>query len=124
MHRVPLIDEIVLIDSDSEYHTREIARKEDIPVYIHQQLLERLGARRGKGEALWKSLLVTRGDIIAWVDTDIVNIHPRFVYGIIGPLLMNQQIQFVKGFYRRPLKVGNKMQAGGGGRVTELTARP
>ncbi|MFT3890194.1 MAG: glucosyl-3-phosphoglycerate synthase [Anaerolineales bacterium] len=124
MHRVPLLDEIVLIDSNSDDHTREIAKKEDVPVYIHQELLERFGARRGKGEALWKSLLVTRGDIIAWIDTDIVNIHPRFVYGIIGPLLMNPQIQFVKGFYRRPLKVGNKMQAGGGGRVTELTARP
>ena len=67
---------------------------------------------------------MTRGDIIVWVDTDIVNIHPRFVYGIIGPLLLNPQIQFVKGFYRRPLKVDGKMQAGGGGRVTELTARP
>jgi len=124
MQRVPLLDEIVLIDSDSTDRTREIATKEDIPVYIHQHLLERLGARSGKGEALWKSLLVTRGDIIVWVDTDIVNIHPRFVYGIIGPLLMNPQVQFVKGFYRRPLKVGTKMQAGGGGRVTELTARP
>jgi len=124
MQRVPLLDEIVLIDSDSTDRTREIATKEDIPVYIHEHLLERLGARSGKGEALWKSLLVTRGDIIVWVDTDIVNIHPRFVYGIIGPLLMNPQVQFVKGFYRRPLKVGTKMQAGGGGRVTELTARP
>ena len=120
----PLLDEIVLINSNSTDRTREIAREEGIPVYIHQLLLERLGARRGKGEALWKSLLVTRGDIIVWVDTDIVNIHPRFVYGILGPLLLNPQIQFVKGFYRRPLKVGNKMQAGGGGRVTELTARP
>jgi glucosyl-3-phosphoglycerate synthase len=87
-------------------------------------LLERLKPREGKGEALWKSLLVTRGDIIVWIDTDIVNIHPRFVYGILGPMLINPQIQFVKGFYRRPLKVGRKMQAGGGGRVTELTARP
>jgi len=83
-----------------------------------------LGARRGKGEALWKSLLVTRGDIIAWIDTDIVNIHPRFVYGILGPLLLSSRIQFVKGFYRRPLKNGAKLEAGGGGRVTELTARP
>ena len=124
MKRVPLLDEIVLVDSDSTDRTREIAAKEDIPVYIHQQLLERLGARRGKGEALWKSLLVTRGDIIVWIDTDIVNIHPRFVYGIIGPLLSNPQVQFVKGYYKRPLKVGMKMQAGGGGRVTELTARP
>ena len=124
MQRAPLLDEIVLIDSNSTDRTREIAAKEGIPVYIHQNLLERLGARGGKGEALWKSLLVTRGDIIIWIDTDIVNIHPRFVYGIIGPLLLNPQVQFVKGFYRRPLRVGMKMQAGGGGRVTELTARP
>lgn len=124
MQRIPLLDEIVLIDSNSTDRTREIAAKEGIPVYVHQNLLERLGARRGKGEALWKSLLVTRGDIIIWIDTDIVNIHPRFVYGIIGPLLLNPQVQFVKGFYRRPLRVGMKMQAGGGGRVTELTARP
>ncbi len=124
MQRVPLLDEIVLIDSDSTDRTREIARKEGVPIYIHQQMLERLGARRGKGEALWKSLLVTKGDIVIWIDTDIVNIHPRFVYGIIGPLLINPQVQFVKGFYRRPLRVGSKMQAGGGGRVTELTARP
>jgi len=95
-----------------------------VPVYIHQRLLPELGARRGKGEALWKSLLVTKGDLIAWIDTDIVNIHPRFVYGVLGPLLVNPQVQFVKGFYRRPLKVGDKIQAGGGGRVTELTARP
>ncbi|CAG1015795.1 Glucosyl-3-phosphoglycerate synthase [Anaerolineales bacterium] len=124
MEKIPLLDEIVLLDSNSTDRTREIAEQEGVPVYIHQQLLERLGARSGKGEALWKSLLVTRGDIIVWIDTDIVNIDPRFVYGIIGPLLLNPQVQFVKGFYRRPLKVGEKMQVGGGGRVTELTARP
>ena len=124
MEKAPLLDEIVLIDSNSTDRTREIAEKEGVPVYIHQHLLERLGARRGKGDALWKSLLVTKGDIIVWIDTDIVNIHPRFVYGIVGPLLRNPEIKFVKGYYRRPLKVGSKMQAGGGGRVTELTARP
>ena len=58
----------------------------------------------GKGEALWKSLLVTSGDIIVWVDTDIVNIHPRFVYGIIGPLLLNPQIQLVKGILSQTLE--------------------
>ncbi|MDP1713134.1 MAG: glucosyl-3-phosphoglycerate synthase [Anaerolineales bacterium] len=122
--KFPLLDEIVLIDSNSTDRTREIAEQEGVPVYIHQHLLERLRPRTGKGEALWKSLLVTRGDIIVWIDTDIVNIHPRFVYGILGPMLINPQVQFVKGFYRRPLRVGDKMQAGGGGRVTELTARP
>ena len=124
MEKVLLLDEIVLIDSNSTDCTREVAKEEGIPVYIHQHLLERLKPREGKGEALWKSLLVTRGDIIVWIDTDIVNIDPRFVYGILGPMLINPQVQFVKGFYRRPLKVGRKMQAGGGGRVTELTARP
>jgi glucosyl-3-phosphoglycerate synthase len=124
MDKVPLLDEIILIDSNSTDRTREIAEGLGLPVFIHQQLLPESGARRGKGEALWKSLLVTRGDILAWIDTDIVNIHPRFVYGVLGPLLLNPEIQFVKGFYRRPLKVGDKTQAGGGGRVTELTARP
>jgi glucosyl-3-phosphoglycerate synthase len=124
MDKVPLIDEIVLIDSNSTDRTRQIAEKLGVPVYIHQELLPELGQRDGKGEALWKSLLVTKGDILAWIDTDIINIHPRFVYGVIGPLLLNRNIQLVKGFYRRPLRVGSKVQAGGGGRVTELAARP
>lgn len=124
MDTVPLLDEIVLIDSNSSDRTRAIAADLGVPVYIHQEILPHYGARPGKGEALWKSLYVTRGDIIAWIDTDIYNIHPRFVYGIIGPLIMHDHVQYVKGFYRRPLKVGDKMQAGGGGRVTELMARP
>jgi glycosyltransferase involved in cell wall biosynthesis len=122
---VPLLDEIVLIDSNSQDRTREIAASLEIPVHIHQELLPNHGPRRGKGEALWKSLYVTHGDIVVWIDTDIVNIHPRFVYGVIGPLLVNPRLQFVKGFYQRPLQTANeRLQAGGGGRVTELTARP
>jgi nucleotide-binding universal stress UspA family protein/glycosyltransferase involved in cell wall biosynthesis len=124
MDDTPLLDELVLIDSNSTDHTRDIARSLGIPVYIHQQILPQQGARDGKGEALWKSLYVTHSDLILWIDTDIVNTHPRFVFGLLGPLLARQDIQFVKGFYRRPLKVGDKVQAGGGGRVTELTARP
>ncbi len=124
IEEIPLLDEILLMDSNSTDRTREIAQSLGIPVYIHQDILPQYGARRGKGEALWKSLYVTRSDIIVWVDTDIVNIHPRFVYGLLGPLLVNPEIQFIKGFYRRPLRVGDKIQAGGGGRVTELTARP
>ncbi len=124
MTRVPLLDEIVLIDSNSTDRTRQIAERIGVPVHIHQNVLPQYGARKGKGEALWKSLYCTRGDIIIWIDTDIVNIHPRFIYGLIGPLLLRPEIDFVKGYYRRPLRVGNKMQAGSGGRVTELTARP
>jgi nucleotide-binding universal stress UspA family protein len=124
MDEVPLLDEIVLIDSGSVDYTREIATELGIPVYIHQEVLPAYGIRHGKGEALWKSLYILKGDIIAWIDTDIKNIHPRFVYGILGPLLRDRRIQYVKGFYRRPLKQGDKLVAGGGGRVTELTARP
>ncbi len=124
MDKVPLLDEIVFIDSNSSDRTREIAAGFDLPVHIHQKILPQFGTRAGKGEALWKSLYLTRGDIIIWIDTDIVNIHPRFVYGLLGPLILRSDIQFIKGFYRRPLKVGDKLQAGGGGRVTELTARP
>lgn len=124
MDTVPLLDEIVLMDSNSTDHTRQIAAGLGVPVHIHQQTLPQYGARRGKGEALWKSLYTTRGDILVWIDTDIANIHPRFVFGLLGPLLVNPRLQFVKGFYRRPLRVGNRVQAGGGGRVTELTARP
>jgi len=124
MEKVHLLDEIVLVDSNSTDATREIAESLGIPVVIHQQILPQYGVRSGKGEALWKSLFVTRGDIILWIDTDIVNIHPRFVYGLLGPLLTTPRVRFVKGFYRRPIKLGDKIQAEGGGRVTELTARP
>jgi nucleotide-binding universal stress UspA family protein len=124
MDIVPLLDEVVLVDSNSSDRTREIAVGLGVPVFIHQATLSHYGARPGKGEALWKSQFVTHGDILLWIDTDIVNIHPRFVYGLLGPLLLRPNIQFIKGFYRRPLKIGDKVQAGGGGRVTELTARP
>lgn len=124
MEHVPLLDEIVLIDSNSADRTRRIGKRLGVPVYIHQDILPQYGTFQGKGEALWKSLYVLRGDIIVWIDTDITNIHPRFVYGLLGPLLREPSIQYVKGFYRRPLRVGDKLQAGGGGRVTELVARP
>ncbi|MFO7167149.1 MAG: glucosyl-3-phosphoglycerate synthase [Chloroflexota bacterium] len=124
VEEVPLLDEVVLIDSGSVDRTREIAREHGIPVYIHQHILPQYGAFVGKGEALWKSLYVLKGDIVAWVDTDIKNFHPRFVYGILGPLLREPRLMYCKGFYRRPIQVGESIAATGGGRVTELTARP
>ena len=120
----PLLDELVVIDSGSTDATVAIANSLGVPVYQHSEILAGCGCYRGKGEALWKSLHVLRGDIVAWIDTDIRNIHPGFVYGIIGPLLREPQIKYVKGFYRRPLQMGEKLVATGGGRVTELTARP
>nr|MBC7243829.1 glucosyl-3-phosphoglycerate synthase [Chloroflexota bacterium] len=125
MEEHPLLDEIILMDSGSADRTREIASSLGVPVYIHQEVLaDEVGSYSGKGEALWKSLYVAQGDIIAWIDTDIVNIHPRFVIGILGPLLNWRRIQYVKGFYQRPIRVGSKVEVSGGGRVTELLARP
>jgi glucosyl-3-phosphoglycerate synthase len=124
MQDVPLVDELILMDSDSRDQTRKIAEEAGIPVYIHQEILAQHKPRAGKGEALWKSLFVTEGDLIIWVDTDIRNFHPRFVYGIIGPLLQRPSLMLVKGFYRRPLRTNVGLQPGRGGRVTELTARP
>jgi glycosyltransferase involved in cell wall biosynthesis len=124
MDDIPLLDEIVLIDSGSVDYTRDIATDLGIPVYIHQEILPQYRSYKGKGEALWKSLHVLKGDIIAWIDTDIKNIHPRFVYGVLGPILHDPHVKYVKGFYRRPLRQGEKLVAGGGGRVTEITARP
>jgi glucosyl-3-phosphoglycerate synthase len=96
-----------------------------IPVYIHQEVLPEAGPPvEGKGEALWKSLHILKGDIIAWVDTDVANMHPQFVYGIIGPLLREPRIGYVKGYYHRPIQTGDDLQHEGGGRVTELTVRP
>lgn len=120
----PLLDEIVVIDSNSTDRTVEIAEGLGVPVVKHPEVLTQYGTWAGKGEALWNSLYVLRGDLIAWIDTDIVNIHPRFVYGILGPLIQEPRLMYVKGFYQRPLRLGKKLEARGGGRVTELTARP
>lgn len=124
MHDAPLLDEIVLIDSRSTDDTRAIAERYGLPVYIHQDILPQYGSFTGKGEALWKSLYVLKGDIVVWVDTDIRNFHPRFIYGLLGPLLREPRLVYSKGFYRRPLRVGETIVGTGGGRVTELTARP
>lgn len=120
----PLLDEIVVIDSASTDRTVEIATELGVPVVKHPEVLTQYGVWAGKGEALWNSLYILQGDVIAWIDTDIVNIHPRFVYGILGPLIREPRLMYVKGFYQRPLRLGRKLQARGGGRVTELTARP
>ena len=124
MERFPLVDELVVIDSDSTDRTREIARAEGVPVHVHQRVLAEHGAHRGKGEAMWKSLYVVSGDLVVWCDTDITSFHPKFIYGILGPLLLRPELQFVKAFYRRPLRIAGETHATGGGRVTELTARP
>ncbi len=122
--KYPLLDEIVVIDSESTDRTVAIAKELGVPVHVHPDILKGSGTRRGKGEALWKSLYVLRGDIICWIDTDIKNPNPNFIYGLVGPLLKEPSLQYVKGYYRRPITVGDKVYETGGGRVTELTIRP
>ena len=124
MERHPLVDELLVIDSDSTDETREIAEHEGARVVIHSQVLRRYGSYTGKGEALWKSLYETCGDIVVWADTDVRNWHPRMVYGTVGPLIAEERLQYVKGYYRRPIVEGGVLKEGGGGRVTELVARP
>ena len=124
MDAVPLLDEIVVVDSGSIDGTVELARRLGIPTYLHAEILPEAGTFDGKGEALWKSLHVLRGDLIVWADSDIRNIHPKFIYGLLGPLLREPRIGYVKGYYDRPIQVGPRLYGTGGGRVTELTARP
>ena len=125
MTRYPLLDEIVVIDSGSADDTCHIARSYDVKVHEANNILPTLERFKGKGENLWKALHVTRGDIIVYIDADIKNIHHRFAYGLLGPLLLTDRIRFTKAFYDRPISVGkNKWRPTGGGRVTELVTRP
>lgn len=122
--KYPLLDEIALIDSRSEDGTVEAAQELGIKVFFDDEILPSQKQGKGKGEALWKSLFVLKGDIVIWIDSDIKNIHPRFVYGLVGPLLANPQIGFVKGFYQRPITFKKAVKETGGGRVTEILVRP
>jgi glucosyl-3-phosphoglycerate synthase len=124
VERFPLLDEILVIDSESEDDTRRIAEDEGARVVAHPDVLTRYGTFRGKGEALWKSLYETSGDIVVWADTDVQNWHHRMVYGTLGPLLHEPRLQYVKAYYQRPIVERGVLTEGGGGRVTELVARP
>ena len=123
--RYPLVDEIVVIDSGSTDNTRKIAREYGAGVYKATDILPGLETFKGKGENLWKALYITKSDIIAYLDADIKNIHHRFVYGLVAPLILSNNIKFCNAFYDRPISTGkNKIRPTGGGRVTELVIRP
>ena len=124
MVEVPLVDEVVVVDSGSDDHTSQVARDAGAHVVRQEQVLPELGDRPGKGEALWKSLYVTTGDIVAFIDADLRDFDPQFAVGLLGPLLADPDVSFVKGFYDRPLDLGQSVMPAGGGRVTELVARP
>ena len=116
-----LVDEIVVVDSGSVDRTAEVAAAAGATVHHRDDILPDLGSYPGKGEVLWKALAVTTGDIVVYVDADLTDFQPHFVTGLLGPLLADPDIGMVKAFYDRPLL---DVSAAGGGRVTELMARP
>jgi glucosyl-3-phosphoglycerate synthase len=121
---VPLVDELVVIDSRSSDDTAVVADRAGARVVRQEAVLPELGNQSGKGEALWKSLHVTSGDIVAFVDGDLHDFDAQFAVGLLGPLLTDETVAFVKAFYDRPLANGERILPAGGGRVTELVARP
>jgi glucosyl-3-phosphoglycerate synthase len=122
--RVPLVDELIVMDSDSTDRTGEVAARAGAVVYRTADVLPSAGSMPGKGEALWKSLLVSKGDLVVFVDADLTRWGPHFVSGLLGPLLTDDSVLLVKGFYTRVWAESDGSTSTEGGRVTELVARP
>lgn len=119
-----LVDELVVMDSDSTDQTSQAAAAAGAMVHRTRDVAPQLGSFPGKGEALWKSLLVTRGDLLVFVDADLTHWGPHFVTGLLGPLLDDERVRLVKGFYERLYRSDDGSVTADGGRVTELVARP
>jgi glucosyl-3-phosphoglycerate synthase len=118
-----VIDQIVVVDASTDA-TGRIARELGAEVHNQNDLRPELGPVLGKGDAMWRSLSVLSGEVICFLDADSEHFGAHFARGLLGPLLCDGRISFVKGLYRRPFKVGDTTLPDGGGRVTELTARP
>jgi glucosyl-3-phosphoglycerate synthase len=118
-----VVDQIVVVDNSTD-GTGEIARGLGAEVHDQCDLMPELGPVLGKGDAMWRALPVLNGEIVCFLDADSERFGAHFACGLVGPLLMQAELSFVKGYYRRPFRVGGATFPDGGGRVTELTARP
>ncbi len=119
-----LVDELVVVDSGSTDRTAEVARSAGARVVRREDVLPDLPVVPGKGEAMWRALAATSGDVVVFVDADLQSFTPSYVTGLLGPLLADPEVQLVKAVYERPLVEGSTVVSAGGGRVTELVARP
>ncbi|MGI8439936.1 MAG: glucosyl-3-phosphoglycerate synthase [Thermoleophilaceae bacterium] len=124
LEEIGLIDELLVVDAASPDGTAEIARARGATVLQESELLPGFGPARGKGDAMWRALSATRGEIVAFLDADTEDFHAGFLLGLLGPLFEDPELQLLKGSFRRPLRVGHELVPDGGGRVTELLARP
>jgi glucosyl-3-phosphoglycerate synthase len=120
----PLVDQILAVDADSTDGTAEVAASRGAEVYSENELMSSYGGAHGKGDAMWRSLSVARGDLIMYVDADTKDFRPQLIYGVLGPAFYVPEVRFVKAAYRRPFKSYETVEADGGGRVTELSAKP
>jgi glucosyl-3-phosphoglycerate synthase len=120
----PLVDELVVVDSGSSDRTAQVAAAAGARVVHRTDVLPDLEPVPGKGEVLWRSLAATTGDLVCFLDSDLVDPDPGFVPALLGPLLTEPGVALVKGFYRRPLRLETVEADTGGGRVTELLVRP
>ena len=124
LRRAGLIDEILVVDAASRDGTAALAAGRGVRVADESSLLPAYGPALGKGDAMWRGVAATTGEVVAFLDTDTEDFTPAFVLGLLGPLLCEPAVAFVKGAFRRPLRVGDVVVPDGGGRVTELVARP
>src|ERR687893_1562195 len=120
----PLVDQILAVDADSPDGTAEVAASRGAEVYSENELMSNHGGAHGKGDAMWRSLSVARGDLVMFMDADTRDFEPQLVYGILGPILEDPTVRYVKAAYRRPFKSAETLQVDGGGRVTELSTKP
>jgi glucosyl-3-phosphoglycerate synthase len=119
----PLVDEVIVVDSASRDATAEVAAESGARVVGLRDVVSQLAPREGKGEAMWRGVAATTADVVVFVDADLQSFDPRFVVALLGPLLSNPEVQFVKAAYDRP-PIDPSLPSNGGGRVTELMARP